>query len=278
MQALNISTMVQKALWEDLKDIGDLTADSLIESTKMGKGRIFSKATGIIAGTDFIKETFKQVDESITFEVLATDGTQVNYGNTIATFSGSIRSILKAERTILNYLGHLSGIASLSAEMVSIAKPYGTTVACTRKTTPMLRDAEKLAVKSGGGDTHRFGLYDAVMIKDNHWVAYPNIVDAIEVVRKKIPANTKIEVEVDTLEQLKETLKASPDTILLDNMKPEMIVEAIKITNKKCLLEASGNITPDTLETYCKTGVDIVSMGWLTHSAKNLDVSLELLG
>ena len=273
----NISKMVELTLWEDLKDIGDITADTLINPSQMGTGRIFAKATGVIAGTEFIAETFKQIDPSIVFSIKLSDGTAVKYGDTIVTFSGLVRSILKAERTILNYLGHLSGIASLTHAMVEIAKPYGTTVACTRKTTPMLRDAEKFAVKAGGGDTHRFGLYDAVMIKDNHLVAYPNIIEATNAVRKNTPAGTKIEVEVDTLEQLQEALKAKPDVILLDNMSPDTIKEAIQITNKTCLLEASGNITPNTLESYCATGVDIVSMGFLTHSANTLDVSLELL-
>ena len=273
----NIAKMVELALWEDLKDIGDITADNLISKEQIGSGRIFAKADGIIAGTDFIAETFKQVDSTITFDVALPDGTPVTYGDTIATFSGAVISVLKVERTILNFLGHLSGIATLTSEMMTIAKPYGTTIACTRKTTPMLRNAEKLAVKAGGGDTHRFGLYDAVMIKDNHLVAYPNLIDATNAVKASVPKGTKIEVEVDTLEQLQQVLIAKPDVVLLDNMSPDTIKKAIQITNKTCLLEASGNITPDTLKSYCETGVDIVSMGWLTHSAKNLDVSLELL-
>ena len=273
----NIAKMVELALWEDLKDIGDITADNLISKEQIGSGRIFAKADGIVAGTEFIAETFKQVDSNITFDVALPDGTRVIYGDTIATFSGAVVSVLKAERTILNFLGHLSGIATLTSEMMTIAKPYGTTIACTRKTTPMLRNAEKFAVKSGGGDTHRFGLYDAVMIKDNHLVACPNLIDATNAVRASVPKGTKIEVEVDTLEQLQQVLIAKPDVVLLDNMSPDTIKKAIEITNKTCLLEASGNITPDTLKSYCETGVDIVSMGWLTHSAKNLDVSLELL-
>ncbi|MGB1361559.1 MAG: carboxylating nicotinate-nucleotide diphosphorylase [Alphaproteobacteria bacterium] len=271
---MDIKQTVKNALWEDLKDIGDITANSLINAEHKSSANIIAKDNGIIAGLDFAIETLKQFD--LEFTIQKNDGDKVVKGDKVLSMAGSTRNILTAERTVLNFLGHLSGIATTTKQAVDIAKPYETIIACTRKTTPGLRDAEKYAVKSAGGDTHRFGLYDAVMIKDNHLVAEPDIVKATKLVQQMQP-DTKIEVEVDTIDQFKDVLQVKPDVILLDNMTPDKVKQCVELNNNETKLEASGNINLNNLEDYCKTGVDIISMGWLTHSAKNLDVSLELL-
>ncbi|MFL2659787.1 MAG: carboxylating nicotinate-nucleotide diphosphorylase [Alphaproteobacteria bacterium] len=270
---MNITEIVKSAIREDIKDIGDITANSLLPENHKSQARIFAKQDGVCAGIKYAVETLKQFN--LDFTVNKNDGDILNIGDTIITISGTTRNILTTERTILNFIGHLSGVATTTNKAVKIAKPHNVIIACTRKTTPGLRDAEKYAVKSGGGDTHRFGLYDAVMIKDNHLLAHPNIIEATKIVQQKQP-NVKIEVEVDTIQQLEQVLNVNPDVILLDNMKPETVKKCVSINNTKTLLEASGNINLENLEQYCKTGVDIISMGWLTHSAKNLDVSLEL--
>ena len=282
---LNQDAVVAYALYEDMLDIGDITVNSLIPNDMTSHARIFAKAHGVVSGTAYIPAIARRMQSvypsknPLVVGVVAPDGTAVQDNDTLITLSGSTAHILTAERTMLNFLGHLSGIATATATAVGIAQPYGTVVACTRKTTPLHRTAEKMAVVHGGGDAHRMGLYDAVMIKDNHLLATPDIVEATRIVQQKNP-NTKIEVEVDTLQQLKQVLPVCPDVILLDNMDTATIAQALTLRNQIApivALEASGSITLDTLESYCQTGVDIVSMGGLTHSTKCLDVSLELL-
>ena len=282
---MDINTAVQQALYEDVTDIGDITVQSLIPDTAIAAARIFAKADGVVSGTDYIQAVYAHMQSlypnphPVVVDIVVADGTAVTHGDTIALLSGATAHIITGERTVLNFVGHLSGIATTTNRAVQIAKPYGTVVACTRKTTPLHRIAEKNAVIHGGGDAHRMGLYDAVMIKDNHLLAVTDIAQATQIVKQKNP-HTKIEVEVDTLQQLQQVLPAAPDVVLLDNMSPNTIAQAIRIRNQiapSVLLEASGNIRPDTLKSYCQTGVDMVSMGWLTHSTKCLDVSLELL-
>ncbi len=282
---MHIHTAVKYALHEDLQDIGDITVKSLIPNTATTAARIFAKTNGVISGTQYIPVVYTQMQDlypnqnPVQVDIITPDGTAVTYGDTIATLHGATAHIITGERTILNFIGHLSGIATTTAQAVQIAKPFGITIACTRKTTPLHRNAEKKAVVHGGGHPHRNGLYDAVMIKDNHILAISNIVQATRTAQQQNP-HTKIEVEVDTLAQLQQVLPTAPDVILLDNMCPDMITDAIKIRNQiapTVPLEASGNITPDTLKSYCQTGIDIISMGWLTHSTARLDISLELL-
>ena len=282
---MDIKTAVTYALDEDLQHIGDITVQSLIPHTATTTARIFAKADGVVSGTAYIQAVFDAMqireaqDTPVQVDIKSPDGTAVQYGDTIATLSGSTAHIITGERTVLNFIGHLSGIATTTAQAVHVAKPYNTIVACTRKTTPLHRNSEKQAVIHGGGDPHRMGLYDAVMIKDNHVLAVSDICSATRIVQQKNP-HIKIEVEVDTLTQCRQVLPVKPDVILLDNMSPKMIINAIQIRNTiapEVILEASGNISLSTLESYCQTGVDIVSMGGLTHSTKCLDISLELL-
>lgn len=282
---MDIKTAVAYALSEDVSHIGDITVNTLIPETATTSARIFAKADGIISGVDYITETFAHMQtlypnkNPVNVTIITPNGTPVKYGDTIATLTGASTHIITGERTALNFVGFLSGVATTTAQAVAIATPYNTIVACTRKTIPIYRQAQKDAVIHGGGHPHRMGLYDAVMIKDNHLLAVCDIVNASMVVKTK-NSHVKITVEVDTLEQLEHVLPTQPHTILLDNMPPDTIRRAIAIRNAihpNVMLEASGNITLDTLQDYCKTGVDMISMGWLTHSTKTLDISLELL-
>lgn len=271
---LDIKRVVEYSLWEDLRDIGDITSNALIGATATTKAQVVARTTGVLCGTAYAVETFRQLDKAVGVTLGKSDGCRLKPGDVIAHISGNTRAILAGERTALNFLGHLSGIATATKKATTIAVPYNVKIACTRKTTPMLRSGEKYAVSMGGGETHRFGLYDQALIKDNHLIEHPDIVAATKIIQN-IARGKIVQVEVDTLEQLRAVLPLRPHCILLDNMSPSTIEKARLIAGKSVCLEASGNITLDTLETYCQTGVDVISMGSLTHSAKNFDVSME---
>jgi nicotinate-nucleotide pyrophosphorylase (carboxylating) len=267
---------VRRALMEDLGARGDVTTDAIVRREDTATGRIVARKPGRIAGIDIAGYAFHCLDSQIRCEILVRDGQDVVPGDTLAIIRGAARPILTAERTALNFLGRLSGIATQTRNVVASVAAYPARVACTRKTTPGLRGLEKYAVRAGGGSNHRFGLDDAVLIKDNHIVVAGGVVEAIRRARSKIGHLVKIEVEVDTLEQLASALGEKIDAVLLDNMQVPMLTEAVRMTDKKAITEASGNITPDSAPSIAATGVDLLSIGWITHSAPVLDLGLDL--
>ena len=271
-----IENIIKNALREDMNG-GDITSDYLIDKSSIGKGIITSKEEGIICGLDIAELVFSALDSTLTFTKLKSDGDMVTKGEDIATIEGSLASILKGERVALNFLQRMSGIASKSRIFADKVKEYKVRIVDTRKTTPGLRIFEKYSVKTGGCFNHRHNLSDAVMIKDNHIIAAGGIKHAVEKLRKNIPHTTKIEVEVKNLEELQEALDLNTDIIMLDNMSIENMKKAVEITKGKAILEASGNVTEENIIEIAKTGVDIISVGALTHSVKSLDISLNIL-
>jgi nicotinate-nucleotide pyrophosphorylase (carboxylating) len=237
---------------------------------------IIARAAGRIAGIDVAGHVFHRLDPGLKFEIQIPDGGDAEPDETIASIHGSARPILSAERTALNFLARLSGIATATREIVALISPYPASVVCTRKTTPGLRALEKFAVRAGGGLNHRFGLDDAVLIKDNHILVAGGVSEAIQRVRRHIGHMIKIEVEVDTLEQLEAAVKEEVDAVLLDNMTVEMLTEAVRIANRRVITEASGEITLQSAKAVAATGVDLLSIGWITHSAPALNLSLDL--
>lgn len=270
-----IRDLLELALQEDI-GAGDITSDSVVPAHAMTVGTILAKSDGIIAGLDVADEIFRMLDPNIRFERLVSDGDQVSSGQNIATVKGPARTILTAERTVLNFLQRLSGIATMTAEYVRAASGYHATIIDTRKTTPGWRVLEKYAVRVGGGHNHRFGLHDAVLIKDNHIAAAGGITPAIKRARERIPHTMKIEVEAKTMEQISEAVEAGADIIMPDNMNPEMIAKAVKLIDGKALVEASGGITLADIPAVAATGVDLISVGALTHSAMPLDISMNM--
>jgi len=266
---------VRRALSEDLGRAGDLTTDAIASPEDSATALITARAPGRVAGIDVAGYAFCCLDPGLKFDVQIHDGEDVVPGDTLAVVKGIARPILSAERTALNFLAHLSGIATATQAIVALISKYPARVVCTRKTTPGLRTLEKYAVRAGGGSNHRFGLDDAVLIKDNHIVVAGGVAEAIQRVRKRTGHMVKIEVEVDTLEQLEIALKENVDAVLLDNMTVETLAEAVRMTNRKAVTEASGEISPQTAESIAATGVDLLSIGWLTHSAPALNLSLE---
>ena len=271
-----VSKIIENALLEDM-NYGDITTDSLIEDSVIGEAIITTKENGIIAGLSVAEMVFKILDQEITFVPKVKDGSEVSKGDDIAIIKGSLKNIIKGERTALNFLQRLSGIATLSRRYADVVKNYPAKVVDTRKTTPGLRALEKYAVKMGGCYNHRFNLSDTVLIKDNHIKAVGGISQAIEKCRINIPHTVKIEIEVETIEQLMEALVAKADIILLDNMDIETMKKAFEITAGRAILEASGNISEEKLEDIAAIGIDIISVGALTHSVKAMDISLNIV-
>lgn len=273
-----VERIVKDALSEDIAS-GDVTTEALIPSDLRGKASILVKRDGVLAGIDVAREVFRQIDRSLRFKALAKDGTKVRKGQVVATVEGKAASILKAERTALNFLQHMSGIATETARYVEAVSGTRAVVTDTRKTIPGLRLLEKYAVRAGGGKNHRLNLADGVLIKDNHLVALRadevGLGEAVKKARQRAPKGLKIEVEVESVPQAREALAAGADIIMLDNMKPEDMRKAVKLVKGKALLEASGGITPDNVRSVAETGVDLISIGALTHSARALDISLE---
>jgi nicotinate-nucleotide pyrophosphorylase (carboxylating) len=275
LYAMLYKKAVRRALSEDLGRAGDLTTDAIVSPEDTATALITARASGRIAGIDMAGYAFRCLDPELKFKVQIHDGEDVIPGDTLAVIQGKARPILSAERTALNFLAHLSGTATATRDIVRLISEYPARVVCTRKTTPGLRILEKYAVRAGGGSNHRFGLDDATLIKDNHIAAAGGIVKAIQRVRARIGHMVKIEVEVDTLEQLQIALKENIDALLLDNMTVETLAEAVRMTNKRAITEASGEITAQTAKSIAATGVDLLSIGWLTHSAPALNLSLE---
>jgi nicotinate-nucleotide pyrophosphorylase (carboxylating) len=267
---------VRRALLEDLGARGDVTTDAIVSLEDTATARIIARKRGRIAGIEISGHAFHCLDSKIRYDIHHCDGDDVEAGDTLAIIQGAARPILSAERTALNFLALLSGIATETRDIVATVKPYPARVVCTRKTTPGLRGLEKYAVRAGGGSNHRFGLDDAVLIKDNHIVVAGGVEEAIQRARRHIGHLVKIEVEVDNLDQLESALKEKIDAVLLDNMPLKMLAEAVRITDKKAITEASGGITPENAKDIAATGVDLMSIGWITHSAAALDLSLDL--
>jgi nicotinate-nucleotide pyrophosphorylase (carboxylating) len=277
MNRLMWEPIVRNALLEDLGRAGDVTSDATIPADRQATAAVVARAAGVIAGLDMSLAAFTLFDPSVVCEAHVADGDRVSKGDRIATVSGSARSLLTAERTCLNLLGHLSGIASTTRSVVDLVAPHGATVVDTRKTTPGLRALEKYAVKCGGGGNHRFGLDDAVLIKDNHVAVAGGITAAVNAARAHAGHLVKIEVEVDGLAQLDEALALGVDVVMLDNFSLDLMREGVKRAKGKAIIEASGGIRPDTAEAIAATGVDLLSLGWLTHSSPNLDVALDIV-
>ncbi len=271
-----VSSVIERALAEDLGRGGDLTSNAIIEPTAMGTAEIIARSAGTIAGLEIAARVFERVDPGLRIESLVVDGDRVGPGTVLARVTGPMRGLLTAERTALNLLGHLSGVATQVTAVVDATTGTGVRIADTRKTTPGLRALEKYAVRCGGGVNHRFGLDDAVMIKDNHIAATGSITTAIETARRAVGHVVAIEVEVDRLDQLEEAIHAGAEIVLLDNMSPDDLRTAVQVTAGQCVLEASGGLTPETVRTVADTGIDVISMGWLTHSAPSLDVALDI--
>jgi len=267
--------LVHTALAEDLGAAGDITSDSIIPDTTMVRVTLASRQAGCLAGIDIAEAVFKQVDARLQVEKFCKDGAALCPGDAIAIISGPARAALTAERTALNFLGHLSGIASATARMVAATEGHKARICCTRKTIPGMRALQKYAVRAGGGANHRFGLDDAVLIKDNHIGVAGGVRTAIARARAHAGHMVKIEVEVDTLAQLEEALLEKPDIILLDNMSNDMLRDAVRINNGRAILEASGNVNLDTVAGIAATGVDLISVGALTHSSACLDLGLD---
>jgi nicotinate-nucleotide pyrophosphorylase (carboxylating) len=268
--------LVRRALEEDLGRAGDLTSDAILPPHLKGEGRIVARAAGRLAGLPMALAAFRILDPEIEIEIRAADGDDVEAGAVLAIVRGAARSLLSAERTALNLLGRLCGIATATREMVRRVEPHGARVVCTRKTTPGLRALEKYAVRCGGGHNHRFGLDDAVLIKDNHVAFAGGLRLAVERVRSAVGHLVKIEVEVDSLEMLREALDLGVDVVLLDNMSVDTLRQAVALARGRAVTEASGGITPETAAAIAATGVNLLSMGWLTHSAPSLDVALDV--
>ncbi|GAB2837008.1 carboxylating nicotinate-nucleotide diphosphorylase [Comamonas piscis] len=270
-----LEPLVRMALLEDLGRAGDLTTDTIVPAEAKDSLRLVARQAGVLAGLDLARLAFHLLDSSLVFEPLCSDGTVLAPGMEIARIHGKSRAILTAERTALNYLCHLSGVASATYSIAQAIQPYGTRVTCTRKTMPGLRALQKYAVRVGGGSNHRFGLDDAVLIKDNHIALAGDVATAVGRARAGVGHMVKIELEVDTLAQLDAALQLGVDVVLLDNMDLESLRTAVTMCRGKAVTEASGRITPETAPQVAATGVDQIAVGWLTHSAKVLDIGLD---
>jgi nicotinate-nucleotide pyrophosphorylase (carboxylating) len=274
---LIVEPLVRQALLEDLGLAGDITSASVIPADHRSTVVMAARQPGVIAGLDAAELAFSLVDPEIVMRRHLQDGDAVKPGDVIATIEGPSRGLLSAERTALNFLGHLSGIATVTAGIAAAIRGTKASVACTRKTTPGLRALEKYAVRAGGGMNHRFALYDAVLIKDNHVAIAGGVAEAIRRARAGVGHIVKIEVEVDTLDQLREAMETGVDAVLLDNMTPDQLREAVAIVAGRAITEASGRVTPATAAAIAASGVDLISVGWLTHSAPVLDIGLDFV-
>jgi nicotinate-nucleotide pyrophosphorylase (carboxylating) len=273
-----VEQAVATALEEDLGGVGDITTNTIIPPDAQGDASIIVRKPGVIAGLDLAAASFKSLDPDVRFTRIVEDGSKVEAGATIARIAGKTRALLTGERTALNFFGRLSGIATLTAGYVAAVEGTHAKIVETRKTTPGLRALEKYAVRCGGGTNHRFGLYDAVLVKDNHIAAAGGLAEALNAVRTAVGHLVKIEVEVDTLDQLQKVLRFPIDAVLLDNMDAGTLKRAIALVKGRVITEASGGVTLESVREIAKTGVDLISVGALTHSARSLDSSLEWKG
>jgi nicotinate-nucleotide pyrophosphorylase (carboxylating) len=272
---ITIEPLVRMALLEDIGRAGDLTTDAIVPTGRNATTLVVARQQGIVAGLDLARLAFRLIDPAIEMHVAHDDGATIEPGDVIATLSGPARGILTAERVALNFLCRLSGIATATAAVVAAVQGHKAKIVCTRKTTPGLRAIEKYAVRVGGGSNHRFGLDDAVLIKDNHVAIAGGIAEALKRAKNSVGHLVKIELEVDTLDQLREALDQGVDAVLLDNMSPDMLREAVAMVGDRAVTEASGRITPATAPSIASTGVDLISIGWLTHSVGILDIGLD---
>jgi nicotinate-nucleotide pyrophosphorylase (carboxylating) len=275
LPAVMIEPLVRAALLEDLGRAGDLTTDAIIPPEATATAALVAREAGVVAGLDVAATAFRLVDPRLAMQVFKADGARLQPGDEIARVSGPARGLLTGERVALNYLGHLSGVASATRAIADAIAHTRAHIADTRKTTPGLRALEKHAVRLGGGMNHRFGLDDAVLIKDNHIAVAGGVRPAITRARAYVGHLVKIEVEVDTLEQLEEALQVGADAVLLDNMGPDTLRQAVALVDGQAITEASGRITLETAPALAETGVDLLSAGWLTHSARVLDIGLD---
>ncbi|MEP3048664.1 MAG: carboxylating nicotinate-nucleotide diphosphorylase [Roseibium sp.] len=273
---LMIDEVVKSALLEDWGRAGDVTSQATIPSDAKATAVIAARKPGTLAGIGLARSAFEQTDRVLSFTELKQDGDRLAPKDIVARIEGPARALLSAERVALNFLGHLSGIATATAGFADLIAHTKADIVCTRKTTPGLRAFEKYAVKCGGGSNHRFGLDDAILIKDNHIAVAGGVTQAIQAAKKFAGHLVKIEVEVDTLEQLQEALKSAPDVVMLDNMPPEVLKKAVELAGGQVLLEASGGIEMDTVKAVAEAGVDLISSGWITHSAPVLDLGLDI--
>jgi len=270
-----IEPLVRQALLEDLGRAGDLTTDAIVPPDLAAKAVMAARQAGVVAGLDLARLAFRLIDPAIRFTAFAADGAAVAPGAAIAVVEGPARGMLTAERTALNFMSRMSGVASATARLAAAVSHTKARIVCTRKTTPLLRAIEKYAVRTGGGSNHRFGLDDAVLIKDNHVAVAGSVSEAIRRARSHVGHLVKIEVEVDTLAQLDEALAAGVDAVLLDNMSIEDMKRGVERIGGRAISEASGRVTPETAPKIAETGVDLISVGWLTHSAPILDIGLD---
>jgi len=273
-----IEPLVRMALLEDLGRAGDISTNAIVPADARAETALVARQPGVVAGLDFALLAFRLCDQAIEATVENPDGSRVAPGERIATIRGPARGMLTAERTALNFLCHLSGVASATAAVVDAIRGHRARVTCTRKTMPGLRAAQKYAVRLGGGSNHRFGLDDAVLIKDNHIAIAGSIRAAVERARASVGHLVKIELEVDTIAQLKDALALRIDAVLLDNMTLEELREAVALVDGRAITEASGRINLATAPAVAATGVDLLSIGWLTHSATVLDIGLDYAG
>jgi len=270
-----LEPIVRMALAEDLGRGGDITSDNVIPSEARARVVMATRESGVIAGLDAAETAFRIVDASLTIKRLKPEGAEVKAGDEVMEIEGHARSILTAERVALNFVGHLSGIATLTQKMVRAVGNHKAKICSTRKTTPGLRALEKYAVRAGGGINHRLGLDDAILIKDNHIAIAGGVTPALRRAKESAGHMIKIEIEVDTLEQLREVLTQGADVIMLDNMSLEDMAEAVKLVDGCAIVEASGGVTLERIPKIAATGVDMISSGALTHSAPNFDIGLD---
>ena len=270
-----IDGIIKIALNEDINYI-DVTTDLLVDENAVSTAKYVSKDEGVLCGIDIAMRVFTLIDPETKFEILIHDGERVKKGDIIARITGKTRVLLKGERTALNLVQHMSGIATATNKLVQLTEGTKASIADTRKTLPGLRAIQKYAVTVGGGRNHRYNLSDCVMLKDTHLDAYGSITNAVKALREKLGHTVKIEVEVGTLEELKEALETGVEIIMLDNMSCELMAEAVKITDGRAKLEASGNVSEQTVRAIAQTGVDIISVGAITHSVKAFDISMKI--
>ncbi len=271
-----VDNLIKTALLEDINYV-DITTDYLIPEDQENEAKFLAKADGVLCGIEVALRVFTLIQPDFQYEVFIHDGEEVKKGDIIAKIKGKTRTILKGERTALNLLQHMSGISSMTNRIVKIVEGTNASIADTRKTLPGMRPLQKYAVTVGGGKNHRFNLSDAAMLKDNHIDAGGGITNAVTKLRTKLGHMAKVELEVRTLDELREALSVDVDVIMLDNMDNDTMREAVKIADGKALLEASGGITEETIRDVAETGVDIISIGALTHSVKAFDISLKII-
>lgn len=278
LPAIIVEPIVRAALAEDLGGAGDITSAAVVPASATLRCAVRARKPGVVAGLEAGALAFRLMDPALDVRVAAADGTPVTPGDTVLEVAGPARSMLSAERVALNLLCHLSGVATATAGLVAAVGGHKARITCTRKTTPGLRPLEKHAVRAGGGVNHRYGLDDGMLIKDNHIAAAGGIEAAVARARAAVGHMVTIEIEVDTLAQLSEAIEAGPDAVLLDNMSPDQLAEAVAMVAGRLVTEASGTVTGETVPAIAAAGVDYISSGWITHSAPSLDLGLDVVG